>query len=53
MTKGMVDKYDKYWRDVDKCNEALFIALVLDPKYMVKYLKHSLGTFHDAETTIE
>ena len=53
MAKGMVDKYDKYWGNVDKCNEALFIALVLDPRYKLKYLKHSFGTFHDAETTIE
>ncbi|KAF4385241.1 hypothetical protein G4B88_026524 [Cannabis sativa] len=51
--KNMKMKYDKYWRSIDKCNEALLIALVLDPRYKLRYLKHCFSYFHDSNTTNE
>ncbi|KAF4373604.1 hypothetical protein F8388_025298 [Cannabis sativa] len=51
--KNMKMKYDKYWGSIDECNEALLIALVLDPRYKLRYLKHCFSCFHDSNTTNE
>ena len=33
IAKNMKQNYDKYWGKINECNEALLIALVLDPRY--------------------
>ncbi|XP_060959360.1 uncharacterized protein LOC133030585 [Cannabis sativa] len=39
-------EYDKYWRKLNDCNEALLFALVLDPRYKVDYLYHCFSFTH-------
>lgn len=39
MAIKMREKFDKYWGDVEKMNKLLFVAMVLDPRYKLKYLK--------------
>nr|GMD89744.1 zinc finger BED domain-containing protein RICESLEEPER 2-like [Ipomoea batatas] len=38
MAKRMVEKYDKYWGNVEKMNMLLYIACVLDPRYKYTYV---------------
>ncbi|XP_062112881.1 zinc finger BED domain-containing protein RICESLEEPER 1-like [Humulus lupulus] len=46
MAQSMKVKYDKYWGKIEECNEALIIALVLDPRYKLKYLTHCFKAFY-------
>ncbi|CAA0832386.1 Unknown protein [Striga hermonthica] len=39
MGKQMRDKFDKYWGSINKINLMLLIAVVLDPRYKIKYLR--------------
>ena len=39
MGKQMREKFDKYWGSISKMNVMLFIAVVLDPRYKLNYLK--------------
>ncbi|XP_050384748.1 zinc finger BED domain-containing protein RICESLEEPER 2-like [Argentina anserina] len=32
----MIEKYNKYWGDLDKLNQYIFIAIVLDPRYKLE-----------------
>jgi hypothetical protein len=38
MADHMKKKFSKYWEDKDDLNNLLFIALILDPRYKVKFL---------------
>ena len=31
-------KYKKYWGNIEKMNLLLFVAIVLDPRYKIKYI---------------
>ena len=35
----MKDKFDKYWGSIEKINLMLLVAIVLDPRYKIKYVK--------------
>ena len=50
MAKNMKVKYDKYWGKLDQCNEALLIALVLDPRYKLEYLNCCFSDIYDVVT---
>ncbi|CAA0829089.1 Zinc finger BED domain-containing protein DAYSLEEPER [Striga hermonthica] len=39
MGKQMRDKFDKYWGSINKINLMLLIAVVLNPRYKIKYLR--------------
>ncbi|XP_075675034.1 zinc finger BED domain-containing protein RICESLEEPER 1-like [Castanea sativa] len=39
MAIEMKKKYDKYWGSMDNINLMLFVAVVLDPRYRLKYVK--------------
>ncbi|XP_075659325.1 zinc finger BED domain-containing protein RICESLEEPER 1-like [Castanea sativa] len=39
MAVEMKKKYDKYWGSMDNINLMLFVAVVLDPRYRLKYVK--------------
>ena len=39
MGKEMRKKFDKYWGSIDSTNRMLFVAVVLDPRYKIKYLR--------------
>ena len=45
MARGMKKKYDKYWGKLEDINGNLFIAVVLDPRYKMGYLKHALRVY--------
>jgi hypothetical protein len=38
MSERMKIKFSKYWEDRNDLNNLLFIALILDPRYKIKYL---------------
>ncbi|XP_024962436.1 zinc finger BED domain-containing protein RICESLEEPER 1-like [Cynara cardunculus var. scolymus] len=50
MATKMKSKYDKYWGDPDRINPMLFLAVVLDPRYKLKYLKFCFEPLYDAQT---
>ena len=37
MAQSMKEKYEKYWGDIKNMNLMMFIAVVLDPRYKMKY----------------
>ncbi|XP_077246039.1 zinc finger BED domain-containing protein RICESLEEPER 2-like [Tasmannia lanceolata] len=52
MTTKMQSKFDKYWRE---CNVMLAIAVVLDPRYKLKYLSfmyHLIYATDEAESQV-
>ncbi|XP_062085714.1 zinc finger BED domain-containing protein RICESLEEPER 1-like [Humulus lupulus] len=50
MAASMKRKYDKYWGSAENINPMLFLAVVLNPRYKLKYLKYCFETVYDAET---
>ncbi|KAK2652789.1 hypothetical protein Ddye_012645 [Dipteronia dyeriana] len=47
MTVAMKSKFDKYWGKVEDVNKLLIIALVLDPRYKLDYVKFCFGDLFD------
>ncbi|KAK9286316.1 hypothetical protein L1049_014706 [Liquidambar formosana] len=39
MAVKMKDKFDRYWGNIDKINMMLLVAVVLDPRYKMRYVK--------------
>ena len=39
MVVEMKNKYDKYWGSIENINLMLFVAVVLDPRYKLKYVQ--------------
>jgi hypothetical protein len=39
MAQKMKAKFDKYWGRIDNVNLMLFVAVVLDPRYKIKYVE--------------
>ncbi|KAK1355224.1 hypothetical protein POM88_048480 [Heracleum sosnowskyi] len=50
MAGSMKEKYDKYWGDAEDINPLLFLAVVLDPRYKMGYLKYCFESVYDAES---
>ena len=50
MTASMKEKFDKYWGDVDNINPLLFLSVLLDPRYKLRYLKYCFESIYDVET---
>ncbi|PWA59793.1 Double-stranded RNA-binding-like domain-containing protein [Artemisia annua] len=46
MALSMKEKYDKYWDNMDNMNFLLHVALVLDPRNKLYYLKYCLGLIY-------
>jgi hypothetical protein len=38
LAEGMKMKYEKYWGNIEKMNLLLFVVVVLDPRYKMKYI---------------
>ncbi|XP_074377937.1 zinc finger BED domain-containing protein RICESLEEPER 1-like [Apium graveolens] len=38
MTNRMMDKYNKYWDNMENTNILLYVAVVLDPRYKMSYI---------------
>lgn len=47
MAENMKRKFDKYWDNHDGLNPLLFLAVVLDPRYKVKYLDFCFSNIYD------
>nr|KAJ0227033.1 hypothetical protein LSAT_V11C100045650 [Lactuca sativa] len=39
--KDMIDKYDKYWGDLEKLNDFLYFAVILDPRFKFDFLQQA------------
>ncbi|KAL5549819.1 hypothetical protein UlMin_005050 [Ulmus minor] len=50
MVSNMKLKFDKYWGNPENINLVMFLAIVLDPRYKMGYVKFSLKFFYDAQT---
>ncbi|KAL5763966.1 hypothetical protein ACOSQ2_016560 [Xanthoceras sorbifolium] len=46
-------KFDKYWGKIEDVNKLLIIALVLDPRYKLDYVKFCFGDMFDDKKTKE
>jgi len=44
-------KRDKYWANVNNINVLLFIAVVLDRRYEIKYVEWLVRSSYDSENT--
>ena len=45
----MKEKYEKYWGDIENMNLMMFIVVVLDPRYKMKYLKYWFNKLYSKE----
>ncbi|XP_074372575.1 zinc finger BED domain-containing protein RICESLEEPER 2-like [Apium graveolens] len=50
MAVSMKEKYNKYWGTAENINPLLFLAVVRDPRYNMRYLKFCFDTVYNAET---
>ena len=56
MAEGMKMKYEKYWGNFEKMNLLLFVAVVLDPRYKMKYIVYWFNKWYakpKAESMVE
>ena len=53
MAQRMKLKYDKYWGSVDRINLMLFVTVVVDPRYKLKYVKFWFKQWYDEEKADE
>ena len=49
IAQSMLEKYEKYWGDIENMNLMTFIAVVLDLRYMMKYLKYWFNKWYSKE----
>ncbi|KAJ1417892.1 hAT-like transposase, RNase-H fold [Sesbania bispinosa] len=49
MAQKMKTKYDKYWGNPDKLNMLSLIALVLDPRYKMKFIHWLINQTFDSD----
>jgi len=45
----MMTKYKKYWGNQDTQNFLLYVAIVLDPHFKLKYVRFYFGRLYDVE----
>uniref|UniRef100_A0A803MVU4 BED-type domain-containing protein n=1 Tax=Chenopodium quinoa TaxID=63459 RepID=A0A803MVU4_CHEQI len=49
MAHGMKRKHDKYWENVNTINLMLYVAVVLDPRRKMQYVKWSIDDQYDLD----
>ena len=49
MARKMKEKFDKYWENIDKVNMMLLVAVVLDPRFKLKYVKYCYNSIYPSE----
>ncbi|KAL5567875.1 hypothetical protein UlMin_024450 [Ulmus minor] len=49
MVSNMKLKFNKYWGNPENINLLIFLAIVLDPRYKMGYVKFSLRYFYDVQ----
>ncbi|XP_074367181.1 zinc finger BED domain-containing protein DAYSLEEPER-like [Apium graveolens] len=47
MAKEMKNKYDKYWGNYNNINYLLFVSVILDPRYKMKYVEWNIKRLCD------
>uniref|UniRef100_A0A803NDA0 hAT-like transposase RNase-H fold domain-containing protein n=1 Tax=Chenopodium quinoa TaxID=63459 RepID=A0A803NDA0_CHEQI len=48
MAHGMKKKHEKYWDNVDNINLMLYVAVVLDPRWKMHYVKWAINDQYDS-----
>ncbi|XP_052111497.1 zinc finger BED domain-containing protein RICESLEEPER 2-like [Arachis duranensis] len=51
MAERMKLKYDKYWGNIKNINMMIFVAVVLDPRYKLKFVNFSFEKLYDKDDT--
>ncbi|XP_077237332.1 zinc finger BED domain-containing protein RICESLEEPER 1-like [Tasmannia lanceolata] len=49
MAFKMKEKFDKYWGNIDKVNMMLLLAVVLDPRFKLKYVKFCYSKLYTSD----
>ena len=49
MTEKMKAKYDKYWGSIKNINMMIFIAVVLDPRYKLRFVEWSFEKLYEKD----
>ena len=49
MAKRMLDKYDKYWGNIEKVNILLYVAIVLDPQNKLEFMEFCFKKMYASE----
>ncbi|KAL0536304.1 hypothetical protein IC582_025248 [Cucumis melo] len=49
MTMNMKTKFDKYWGSLEKMNKLMFVAMVIDHRYKLKYLTYCLFNVYERD----
>ena len=47
MAASMRKKYDKYWENIKNINFLLYVAVVLDPRYKLRYIMFSFKQVYE------
>ena len=53
MANYMKKKFGKYWGNFDNMNRLLYLGLVLDPRYKLRYLEYCFGTLYENQKAID
>ena len=49
MAMRMKDKYNKYWKNIEKINMFIFVMIILDPRHKLNYVKFALKKMYDGD----
>ena len=47
MANYMKTKFEKYWGNFDNLNHLLYVGLVLDPRYKLRFLEYCFGILYE------
>ena len=53
MAGYMKNKFEKYWGNFDNMNHLLYVGLVLDPRYKLRYLEYCFGTLYERQKAVD
>lgn len=53
MSDYMKNKFEKYWGNFDNMNHLLYVGLVLDPRYKLRYLEYCFGTLYERQKAVD
>ena len=53
MADYMKNKFEKYWGNFDNMNHLLYVGLVLDPQYKLRYLEYCFDTLNERQKAID
>ena len=49
----MKNKFEKYWGNFDNMNHLLYVGLVLDSRYKLRYLEYCFGTLYERQKVVD